>query len=89
LIVSLDEAVDSKSCRKVANIVVERLSDGAALWAGDGRVGRDFSQTLEALFTVDMVTGEFLWLFVDVQTESTNDLFLKHLLNLIGFCHDG
>ena len=76
LMVGLDEAVDTKSCRKIANIVVKWLSDKATLWAGDGCIGSTLGQTFEALLTVDMVAGKLLWLFVDVQTEGTSDLFL-------------
>ena len=55
LMVSLDEAIDSKSCWKIADVIVEWLSEKATLWALDGCIGRTFSQTVETLFTVDMV----------------------------------
>ena len=73
--VSLDETTDSKSCWKIADVIVKWLSEKATLWAEDGFIGRDFSQTFEALFTTDMVTGKLLWLFEGVQTEGTSDLF--------------
>ena len=76
LMVSLDEATDSKSCRKIAEVIVKWLSEKVALWAGGGCIGCAFSQTFEALFTIDMVTGKLLWLFEDVQTEGTSSLFL-------------
>ena len=76
LMIGLYEAIDSKSGWKVANIIVKGLSDETTLRAGDGCIGRHFSQTIEALFTVDVVAGKLLWLFVDVQTEGTGDLIL-------------
>ena len=76
LMIGLYETIDSKSRQKVAKVNVEGLSDEATLRAGDGCIGHHFSQTIEALFTEDVIAGKLLWLFVDVQTEGTGDLLL-------------
>jgi 3-methyladenine DNA glycosylase AlkD len=76
LLKSFNESIHTESSWKVCDIAVGYLSDGAALWAGEGCIEPLLSQPSEALHAVDMITREFLWFFENFQAEGTGHFSL-------------